>query len=100
VRQKSNRAIARVLGDRQFFLTIKGCIGIGCNAVSAGDFVCVLLGGDQPSVFRREQTYAREEGGEPYTLFSLFGAAYVHGIVDGEAMHNVSESNTFDFVLR
>jgi Heterokaryon incompatibility protein (HET) len=95
-----NLGIQHALGDRHLFITTKGYIGIGCNEVYVGDFVCVLFGGNQPFLLRREQTYLKENEGEPYTSFSFFGAAYVNGIMAGEAMKGVNESNTLEFIIR
>ncbi len=86
--------------DRHLFVTTKGYIGVGHQEVYAGDLVCILFGGKTPFVLRHERTYLKEEGGAPFTPFSFFGAAYVHGIMDGEAMKDVNESNTLDFIIR
>ena len=98
--QRFRSRVTHTLCDRHLFMTTKGYIGIACNDIYAGDLVCVLFGGRQPFVLRKGQTYLREVKGEPYTWFEFLGAAYVCGIMDGEAMKDVSASNTLDFILR
>ena len=67
-----------------FFITTKGYMGLGSQAMKAGDVVVVLAGGEVPFVLRR--------AGE---LFQLVGECYVHGIMNGEAVHKVAERETF-----
>lgn len=98
--QRFLSGMMRALGDRHLFITTAGYIGVACSEIYTGDFVCVLFGGKQPFVLRRGQTYLREVRGEPYTRFEFFGAAYVCGIMDGEAMGDVNGGNTLDFILR
>jgi hypothetical protein len=92
-------SIARIQADHHMFITTKGYFGVGDQQVYAGDFVCVLFGGKQPFVLRSGQTYVTSEG-YPFTPLSFFGAAYVHGIMDGEAMKDVNESNTLEFIIQ
>jgi hypothetical protein len=57
------------------FISDKGFVGLAPNHALPGDKICLILGAIVPYVLR-----AREEG------FQLVGEAYVHGIMDGEAM--------------
>lgn len=67
-----------------FFTTTKGYMGLGSQAMKAGDVVVILAGGEVPFILRR--------AGE---FFQLVGECYVHGIMNGEAVHKVAERETF-----
>lgn len=62
--------------DRRPFCTSRGRIGIGPCEMAAGDLLYVLIGAPVPYSFRPD-THDR---------LRLIGEAYVHGIMDGEAM--------------
>ncbi len=61
--------------NSSFFITKKGYCGLGPNALRSGDMVCVLYGGAVPFVLRPKKE-----------LYQLIGEAYVHGIMEGEAI--------------
>lgn len=61
--------------NRSFFTTKRGLMGLGPNALLADDVVCVFLGGIVPFVLRPGQG-----------RYQLVGDAYVHGLMDGEAL--------------
>ncbi|SCV47005.1 related to HET-6OR heterokaryon incompatibility protein (het-6OR allele) [Fusarium fujikuroi] len=63
---------------RNFFITEKGYIGTGPRSLKPGDSVCILFGGDTPYIVRPRSSTSDED------LF--LGNAYVHGIMDGEAI--------------
>lgn len=71
----------------RFFITNKGYIGIGSRDTKIGDWIYVLHGGKVPFILRPVQ-YKRVS-----RSFQYIGHAYVHGIMDGEAMQN-PESQT------
>jgi hypothetical protein len=58
------------------FISGKGYVGLAPEHAVPGDILCVIIGAIVPYVLRRVP-----EGG-----FELVGEAYVHGIMDGEAM--------------
>jgi len=60
---------------RRMFLTEKGYLGVGPTAVKAGDEVVIVPGAAVPFVLRKHGN-----------IRLLVGEAYVHGIMDGEAM--------------
>jgi len=64
--------------------TSKGHIGLAGEACRAGDVVSILFGAGVPFILRR----AGQE-------FVLIGEAYVHGIMDGEAMEDFKQSQAF-----
>lgn len=61
----------------QTFTTRTGLVGHTRLDVRAGDAVCVLLGGNMPLVLRP----VHEHG-----AYTYIGQAFVHGIMDGEAL--------------
>jgi hypothetical protein len=61
--------------NRSLFFTRKGYMGLGPNCLRVGDIVCVLFGATVPFILRPK-----------YNYYQLVGEAYVHGIMEGEAM--------------
>ena len=75
--------VTQVMSNREFFVAEDGqtsYMGITMGVPRAGDCVCVLLGGDVPFVMR-------PKGVE----WQFLAEAYVHGIMDGEAMSKTRE---------
>jgi hypothetical protein len=66
--------------DSQFFITSKGCFGLGPLGLQAGDLVIILDGADMPFVVRERGPYCQ-----------LMGCAYVHGLMQGEAFQGLSD---------
>ena len=62
--------------NRSLFSTEGGFIGLGPPHCNPGDRVCILFGGEVPFVLR-------PVGG----CYQLVGDAYVHGIMEGEALN-------------
>jgi len=60
---------------RRFFITRAGRVGIGPRCMQPDDIVVVLRGGGTPFILRKK-----------VNGYWLLGAAYVHGIMDGEAV--------------
>jgi hypothetical protein len=78
---------------RRFFTTQSGYMGNGPMALQKEDVVCIFKGGKVPFVLRPE--------GDQYILI---GEAYVHGVMDGEAIVREGEGRIHglqskDFVL-
>ncbi|KAI1066843.1 hypothetical protein LB506_012104 [Fusarium annulatum] len=63
---------------RRFFITEKGHIGTGPPCLEPGDSVCILFGGAAPYIVRPSSP-SRDE-------YLFLGTAYVHGIMEGEAI--------------
>ena len=80
-------SLGYVASHRKFFTTNKCAIGLGPQSMRAGDIVCILSGGRVPFILRAE-------GSE----FRLVGEAYVHGLMEGQAVKNGVEMQ--EFVLR
>ncbi|KAK0705768.1 heterokaryon incompatibility protein-domain-containing protein [Apiosordaria backusii] len=79
VRQNDERFSAsfqKRYGKRKLFFTEKGYLGLGPASVKVGDVVGILPGAEGPFVLRHEEDM----------VMSLVGQAYVHGIMNGEAV--------------
>jgi hypothetical protein len=61
---------------RSVFRTNKGYMGITAGTAQPGDVICLVCGSSMPLVLR-------EDG----MKWLFVGQAYVHGIMDGEALH-------------
>ena len=75
--------VTQVMFNREFFIAEDGktsYMGITMGVPRDGDCVCILLGGDTPFVIR-------PKGDE----WQFIAEAYVHGIMDGEAMSRTRE---------
>jgi hypothetical protein len=75
-------SLVGMMEKQTFFVTKSGYMGIGPEGTRAGDQVWVFHGGNVPFVMRK--VGKGEEGDAP--LLKLVGNAYVHGIMDGEAL--------------
>ncbi|CAN9387865.1 unnamed protein product [Alternaria alternata] len=63
--------------DRRFFITAAGRLGLGPRCMQPEDIVVILRGGDMPFILRE-----KADG------YWFIGAAYVHGIMHGEAVES------------
>ncbi|PVH96255.1 hypothetical protein DM02DRAFT_617342 [Periconia macrospinosa] len=71
--------------NRRFFVTEKGYFGLGPPDIQEADSVCILLGGSTPYILRPRHAHslgARSLGAG----YDFVGDAYVHGIMQGEAV--------------
>ena len=84
-------AFMQASSNRRFFATDTGLPGIGPRQAKMGDIVTVLYGGMWPFVLRPV--------GDKH---EILGAAYVHGIMHGEAvyMHRASGASDVTFSIR
>ncbi|KAH8588301.1 hypothetical protein B0O99DRAFT_693587 [Bisporella sp. PMI_857] len=77
--------------NRRFFMTEKGCMGLGPFTLLEGDTIMLVAGAYVPYVFRP----AAAEGGS----WVLVGETYIHGIMHGEALQaGELEFKTIDLV--
>ena len=86
--------LTQAMSNREFFIAEEGedaYMGVVMGVPTDGDCVCILLGGDTPFVLRPK------DHGE----WEFLAEAYVHGIMDGEAMMRTQEEECKyqDFVL-
>ena len=63
--------------SKKLCLTSKGCLGQVPHSTQIGDKVCIFLGSAVPHVLRK----TGDDG-----FYRLLGTAYIHGIMQGEAM--------------
>lgn len=85
------RPLINMSSYRRLIMTARNFVGIAPGHTQVGDVVCVLLGGEVPFMLRDEGPY-----------WQLIGEAYVHGIMNGEAMEESTcgeEANMESFVL-
>ena len=72
------------LAGRELFITTQGYMGLCSAGVEKGDLVSVLLGCDMPILLReRDKSH----------YLRVIGEAYVHGIMDGEAVKGLTREN-------
>ena len=77
-------------GNRVFFRTRNGLLGLGPRCVEEGDTVAVLFGGGVPFVLRAAK---ESETGEPLMgHWRLVGACYIRGLMEGQAVERWKES--------
>lgn len=70
-----------MLENQNFFITKSGYVGIGPPQMKSGDQVWIFSGGNVPFVMRKI-----DDEKEGCAQLVLVGDAYVHGVMDGEAM--------------
>jgi hypothetical protein len=101
-------AVETASESRKFFMTSEGYVGIGPDLLVPGDDVYILLGSRVPLILRKarpahichnEELKVLISAGEDlketqcfqhHRTFTLVGDAYVHGIMDGEAISSKS----------
>ena len=64
--------------SRRMITTEAGYVGLGSNACKSGDIVCIIFGCSTPIILRRKEN-----------AFQLVGEAYIHGIMNGEALKGI-----------
>ena len=69
----------------RLFFTAGGFVGIGPAAMEPGDSIYILAGGPLPFVLRPVRD------ARCIDTFQLVGSCYVHGVMDGQAVHGFGE---------
>ncbi|PQE13628.1 heterokaryon incompatibility protein [Rutstroemia sp. NJR-2017a BVV2] len=64
---------------RRMITTAAGYVGLGGNVCKTGDVICVIHGCSTPIILRGKGN-----------AFQLVGEAYIHGIMNGEALKGIS----------
>jgi hypothetical protein len=77
--------------NQAFFITKKGYIGMGPPNTKPGDQVWILYGGRVPFVLRKS---LGDSASSETQKLKLVGNAYVHGIMDGQAVQDNPEVKT------
>jgi hypothetical protein len=85
-----SKSIGTIIEDKDMFMTAQGYIGLGHEGFRTGDIVCVFSGGEVPFLLR-------ETANEPKRMFQLLSECYVHGIMDGELMNDLTEHPLEEF---
>ena len=75
------RQLNNTLVTRRLFRTDNGLLGLGPRSLQTGDHVFVLLGARVPFVLRPIQLV-----GGSRNRYEMVGEAYIHGIMQGEAL--------------
>lgn len=78
-------SLSCMIVNQAFFVTREGYIGIGPPDMARGDEVWVLFGGKVPFILRSTGN-AEDQPCKNSNDYTLVGNAYVHGIMDGEAV--------------
>lgn len=92
--------VQATMSDQRFFITERGQIGIGPRHLMVNDLVVIFWGSDMPCLLREAEVgEGRAEG-----VCRLFGGAFIHGVMHGEAFHRIEnqelqEKSAF-FLLR
>lgn len=101
--------LMNVLGNRAFFITRNGNMGLGPWSTQLGDRVVILSGASVPAILRRtgESKWLLDQTDEANPvmryigLYQVVGEAYVHGIMGGEAVEDFDwdkDYEVFDLV--
>ncbi|KAI0410534.1 HET-domain-containing protein [Xylaria grammica] len=90
-----SQRVARAILDRRFFVSKKGYMGLAPDTVKEGDMICVLAGGRLPFILRDANTTFKRLGDSSGAerAHTLIGDAYLHGIMDGEAVAEIDEGS-------
>ncbi|KAF2671103.1 hypothetical protein BT63DRAFT_423356 [Microthyrium microscopicum] len=90
-------ALSRALFERRVFITESGKLGLGPVTTEIGDKVAVISGASMPFVLREAETSPAQdmstsdsEGASNPKHYNLIGPAYVHGIMNGEALQHAT----------
>ena len=83
--------ISATATGRLLFVTERGDLGMGPTVLEVGDEVWILPGADVPLILRPSASSVKE--------YRLVGEAYVHGIMQGEAVADVQEKDLKKVIL-
>ncbi|EMC93640.1 hypothetical protein BAUCODRAFT_37339 [Baudoinia panamericana UAMH 10762] len=97
-------ACGRYTKRRTFFGTEKGYYGLGPANLQEGDIVCVFHGCNIPHLLRQKENMRPYDGHwwkKEHEGYEHVGEAYVHGIMDGEAIDQAAQGNLHvrDFLI-
>ncbi|CAJ2502072.1 Uu.00g049250.m01.CDS01 [Anthostomella pinea] len=85
--------LKETIANRTLFTTSLGYVGLGSDRMRAGDMVCIIAGAQLPLVLRSVDDAGENE-------FEYCGEAYVHGVMDGEAVKDEKANGMRSFVVR
>jgi hypothetical protein len=78
-------SLGGMVPNHAFFITKMGYIGMGPPRTRPGDQIWVFYGGRVPFIMRRNNLHGLQF---EFRGLRLVGDAYVHGIMDGEAVRD------------
>ncbi|KAI4907839.1 hypothetical protein J4E90_009247 [Alternaria incomplexa] len=84
-------SLCGMVPNHAFFITKRGYLGMGPPTTLPEDQIWVFYNGDVPFVMRKRNTEEVENG---YHELRLVGDAYVHGIMDGQAISDEQVTQT------
>ncbi|KAI4611427.1 hypothetical protein J4E80_007648 [Alternaria sp. BMP 0032] len=84
-------SLCGMVPNHAFFITKRGYLGMGPPTTLPGDQIWVFYNGNVPFVMRKRNTEEVENG---YHELRLVGDAYVHGIMDGQAISDEHVTQT------
>jgi len=82
------RAALKCWGGRRLCVTTKGYVGAVTPLAEVGDEIVVFAGMQTPSVLRRVDN----------KQYQFVGECYVHGLMNGEALHPTFSRRDFEIV--
>lgn len=93
-------AVTRSHG-RSFIITKTGFIGLAPFRTAVGDAITILQAGDVPFVLRQRANSSGDPDSDDTKQgrYEFVGEAYVHGIMDGQAVTRAREEDVKVFVL-
>jgi len=88
------KRVQNVIWNRKFLVAKeKARFGLAPKTAEEGDSICILHGCSVPVILRQHVA-------ESDNYFELIGEAYVHGLMDGEAMDAREGKDPDEFKLR
>jgi hypothetical protein len=76
---RSYKKLLKWAQGRVFFTTKNGYMGLGVAGTRTGNIVAILRSGRTPFILRKTRDQS---------IFTLLGEAYVHGLMNGEAVRS------------
>ncbi|PMD34353.1 hypothetical protein L207DRAFT_497721 [Hyaloscypha variabilis F] len=90
--------LEKTVENRGFCVTENGYFGLVPRRARVGDHIIVLFGGCTPFVVRERKGWDSPSSEKCY--WQLVGEAYVHGMMDGEALAGLKEGESSEeFIL-
>ncbi len=90
-------AFSAAVTARRFATTQKGYMGLTPRGAMLGDEIAVILGASVPFLVRRVVPHKYNEASND--RYQLLGECYLHGIMSGEVMASMPESEMREIEL-
>ena len=92
-------AHSAVYGHRRLFVSKRGYLGLGPDSMEIGDVIWLLSGFSMPVILRHAKENLASAAEVRDEHFNFIGAAYVHGIRDGEAAKLFTDQDVSTAIL-